>query len=53
LRLLCTEALKVLAKAVAVTLPEFFTGKITITLNFHVGQVRTATVGYEEGQKFD
>jgi hypothetical protein len=50
-RLLCDDTIRVLLRALVGTLPKSFTGKVTITLNYHAGTAATCAVGFEEGQK--
>lgn len=52
MKILCSDMLKLLAKSLKTTLSDSFTGQITVKLNFHLGEMKSATVGYEEGEKF-
>ncbi len=51
MKLFCDEMYRYLVRGMRATLPKNFTGKVTITLNFHAGTLGTATAGFEEGSK--
>jgi len=49
MKIVCTEMLKLLAKSVRATLPELFTGQLTIKLHMPTRESsKAAVVGYEE-----
>lgn len=49
--LLRDEFLNLLVRSLRATLPQAFTGKVTIVLNFHAGDASSVVVGFEEGKK--
>lgn len=53
MKLICDDMLRVLIRSLRVTLPASFTGKVTLTLNFHGGTAASVAVGFEEGAKLN
>ena len=47
----CNDLMKLLLKSYRAALPADFTGKTTLTINWHGGAPKVAVVAIEEGQK--